>query len=80
MKTGDKHKGTSPRELQAIGVTEDGQRTNRLADHTEIADRLREYFAAWEGSHHKASPTPYKKETTISKEEVEQLGALGYVD
>lgn len=72
------HEGTSPRELQRIGRTEDGSRTNRIKAEAEVAKKLADFLDAWRTRHTKAEIAPHKQE--VSEQELEQLRALGYLE
>ncbi len=71
-------RGTDPRELQAIGGGENGTRTNRLAEHSELVAELAARLAAWEESHPSAEPT--LRTAPLDDDVARQLRSLGYVD
>jgi arylsulfatase A-like enzyme len=70
--------GTNPRELQRRGAPQDGSRTDRRAQNTEEAERLRRFLLAWEREHPPVRPTLLGRE--VPREELEQLRALGYIE
>lgn len=74
----DKHKGMDPKELQAMGVAENGTKTNRIAEHPEVAADMARYLNEWREAHPKAAPLAPGAE--MSEETVEQLKAIGYLD
>ncbi len=73
----DSYTGVNPRELQPVGIEEDGKLTDRIADHVEIADSMREFLLAWRERYPRAESTPYEEQ--ISAEELSQLKSLGYM-
>ena len=71
------HQGIDRRELQRMGIKEDGRRTNRLVQHPEIAEELGRHLSEWKREFPRVAPTV--PEEQISPEELEQLKALGYL-
>lgn len=72
------HQGTNPIELQAIGTTENGAKTDVASRHPDVTRRLGAIISNWERSHPKAPPTLQGVE--MSPAELEQLKSLGYID
>ncbi|MCP4645066.1 MAG: sulfatase [bacterium] len=73
----DGHWGVNPLELQRVGVTENGKRTDCVKGHPEIAEKLRAHMAAWEAAHPRVPATPCTRDLTDA--EREQLEAIGYL-
>ncbi len=74
----DGHPRVNPRELQPMGIKENGIRTDRIRQHPEIAERLAKALHEWERAHPKAPPT--RGTDDLSVEERRQLQAIGYLD
>jgi arylsulfatase A-like enzyme len=74
----DAHVGTDLRELQAMRVTEDGSRTNRIATDPESAEVMRLFLEAWLQRYPKTAPA--RNTQSLSPEELEQLRAIGYFE
>jgi hypothetical protein len=73
----DGHKGTAPREIQAKGGNENGAATNKLAEHTAEAAAMEAYLRSWKATHPEAKRL--RAGEGLSKENIEQLKALGYL-
>jgi len=73
----DSYAGVNPRELQPAGIEEDGKLTDRIEDHLEVADGMREFLISWRERYPRVGSTPYKEQ--ISTEEIDQLKSLGYM-
>lgn len=73
----NRHKGYIPLELQAIGVKENGAKTNSIASQQAAAGSLRSFLRDWETRFPKEPSTRSKQ--SISPEEIEQLRSLGYL-
>lgn len=73
----DGHEGVNPKELQPMGVAEDGVRTDQIDAHPETAAAMGEALAAWEQAHPKAAPQRTVDE--LPKDMEEQLEAIGYL-
>jgi arylsulfatase A-like enzyme len=73
----DGHEGTTARALQAMGILENGEKTDQLGEHPEIGEDLRAYLNRWRVSHRKSPPVAPSE--TISEETKEQLRAIGYL-
>lgn len=74
----DAHEGTTPTALHAVGVPEDGARTNVAARYPEEAAHLAALLRRWESAHPEAEPTLADR---IPPEEViQQLRGLGYAE
>ncbi len=71
------HPGVSRRELQAVGGGENGDLTNQISEHGEIAREMRKFLRTWEQEHRPAAPTPVKG--GLSQSERSQLEAVGYL-
>lgn len=73
----DDQKGANPRELQPMGVKENGIATDKIRENEAVASTLKEYLDSWENR--------YKKEPPISPQapptpdEIRQLKSLGYL-
>ena len=74
----DRHGGTNPIELQPIGTTENGAKTDVASRHPHITRDLGAVLSDWEHAHPKAPPTLQGVE--MSPAELEQLRSLGYID
>jgi len=74
----DRHRGTSPSELQRFGVKEDGRRTNLERRYPEVARDLAAHLERWEEEHPKAKPTLRTRD--LPPMQREQLRALGYAE
>jgi hypothetical protein len=73
----DGHEGVNPRELQRVGHTENGRRTDLAERFPGVSAELAAYLHRWEGAHPKARPALQHR--ALSPEESEQLRALGYL-
>lgn len=73
----DKWPGVNRRELQQVGVTENGKLTDKIAGFPTVAKEMAKLFARWR-SLFKAGKRMYPK-NKISPSETEQLKALGYL-
>jgi len=73
----DGHGGVSPRELQRVGRTENGSRTDLAQRFPRVAGELAAYLEQWERAHPKARPT--LRRGALSPDEDGQLRALGYL-
>ena len=73
----DGHPGTSPRELQRAGASQDGSQTSELAIHFELGEELAAYLREWNRAHPKAPPT---RPAALGDEERAQLEAIGYLE
>jgi arylsulfatase A-like enzyme len=73
----DDHVGTAPREIQAKGGNENGAATNKLAEHTAEAAAMEAYLRSWKATHPEAKRL--RAGEGLSKENIEQLKALGYL-
>jgi len=73
----DGHAGTNTVELQAWDLTENGAETDLSSQNPSAVERLSHWLEAWEREHPATEPT--HQESELSREEVEQLRALGYV-
>jgi hypothetical protein len=74
----DRHRGTSPSELQRFGAREDGRRTNQARRFPEVARELAAQLERWEEEHPKAEPTLRTRD--LPPLQHEQLRALGYLE
>ncbi|MFP8880572.1 MAG: sulfatase [Myxococcota bacterium] len=74
----DEHPGTSPRELQRVGVPADGTRTDNAQAHEAVLLELTAYLSDWRKRYPRAGPTLIG--TEVSERAREQLRALGYID
>ena len=74
----DRWPGVNPFELQAIGVRENGILTDRIGTEPEITRELEKYMNLWEDLYTKVDSSSYS-EKRPSKQELEQLKALGYI-
>jgi arylsulfatase A-like enzyme len=66
----------NPRELQKMGVKERGKFTDQIEQKPELAKKLGAYLEDWEKKHVKVKPTVFE----MSKEVIEQLRSLGYIE
>jgi len=73
----DGHPRVNPRELQPMGIRENGKRTDQIGQYPEAAAALKEALESWETRYPKAPPTA--RTEGISEEELEQLEAIGYL-
>jgi arylsulfatase A-like enzyme len=73
----DRRKGTAPREVQNKGNNENGAATNQLAQRSAEAAKMESYLRKWEAAHPKSEAVRSAGE--LSKEVIEQLKALGYL-
>ncbi|HOZ49778.1 MAG TPA: sulfatase [Candidatus Hydrogenedentes bacterium] len=78
FETYDGHPGTEPRELQAMGIAENGSKTNQIAAHPDVADAMLAFLEQWKSRHPKAPPS--LSATGMSQDTVEQLKAAGYLE
>jgi arylsulfatase A-like enzyme len=74
----DHRGGTNPVELQAIGTTENGAKTDVASQHPDITRELGAVVSDWERFHPKAPPS--LQGVAMSPAELEQLRSLGYID
>jgi arylsulfatase A-like enzyme len=72
----DGQRGTLPRALHRMGVTEDGWRTDLARGYPVVADRFASWVHAWEEAHPQAAPTA--PDAPLSADEIAQLESLGY--
>ena len=69
--------GVNEFEIQRVGVTENGKRTDQISERRDIAEMLRLALERWEGSYDRADPV--SPAAGPSGEEIEQLKSLGYI-
>lgn len=74
----DGHEGTHTVELQPWDVTENGAETDLAAENPSEVERLSRWLETWEREHPAAETT--ESESELSREEREQLRALGYLE
>jgi arylsulfatase A-like enzyme len=74
----DRHRGTSPSELQRLGVKEDGRRTNQARRFPEVVRDMAAHLDRWEAEHPKAEPTLRTRD--LPPLQRDQLRALGYLE
>ena len=74
----DGHKGVNPRELQRVGVRENGRKTDQIAEHAATAGAMQACLRDWEQKHPEAAPSPCVK--PLSQEEIDQFKAVGYLE
>jgi hypothetical protein len=74
----DRQQGTAPREVQEKGINENGAATNKLAQQGAEAAKMEVYLREWEAAHPKTEAI--RPEGGLSKEAIEQLKALGYLE
>lgn len=70
--------GTAPREVQDKGTGEGGASSNKLALHSAEAAKMEAYLRRWETAHPKSEAS--RPSGALSKESVEQLKSLGYLE
>lgn len=73
----DGSRSLNPRELQRIGATEDGKRTDEIERHPEVAGRLRRYLAEWEAR--TPAEKPVAPSAVLSADAQAQIDSLGYL-
>lgn len=73
----DKWPGVNHRELQPMGITENGKLTDKINGHPEIAKKMIAWLARW-ASTVKPATRHYPK-GKLSPKELEQLKQLGYL-
>jgi hypothetical protein len=66
----------NPRELQKMKVKERGKLTDQIEKQPEIAKKLGGYLEDWEKKQVMVKPTTFE----MSKEVIEQLRVLGYIE
>jgi arylsulfatase A-like enzyme len=74
----DGQPGTNPVELHRNDTPENGEYTDRSAEYPELVAEFAAALRQWEQDHAAATPTPSEGE--LSKQERDQLRALGYLD
>ena len=74
----DLQAGCNEFELQRIGVTEDGKRTDRIREHADVAARMSAFLAEWKVGHPKVQAVQVKDVTDDARQREQQLRALGY--
>jgi len=74
----DRQPGTAPQEVQSKGNNENGAATNKLAQRRAEAAKMKAYLREWEAAHPKTEAI--RPAGGLSKEAVEQLKALGYLE
>ncbi len=74
----DHHRGAPARELQPAGAAENGARTDAAGHHPEVVQRLQRELAEWERAFPPGEPTDIGD--ALSKDEEDQLRALGYLE
>jgi arylsulfatase A-like enzyme len=73
----DGHPNLNPRELQPVGIKENGIKTDQIDKQPQVAAALQELLKTWEQRYPKVPATPRTKD--LSETEVEQLQAIGYL-
>jgi arylsulfatase A-like enzyme len=74
----DQLEGTAPREVQNKGINENGAATNKLAQRSAEAAEMEAYLREWETAHPKTEAI--RRSGGLSKESIEQLKSLGYLE
>jgi arylsulfatase A-like enzyme len=73
----DNWKDVNKRELQPVGLTENGKRTDKISDEVELSKKMKAFLFQWEKQYKRTKPTfPRGK---LSRKEIEQLKSLGYL-
>lgn len=73
----DRQRGTKPRELQPRGGGEDGKLTDKSEEHPEVVNAMASFLREWERQNPKEEAT--QPTAKLSKEEEDQLRAIGYL-
>lgn len=73
----DLTKNVPPRELQAIGVKEDGRFTDVGDQHPDLRQELASYIKRWESTHERVAATPLTR--FLTQEEEDELQGIGYL-
>ena len=74
----DQLTGTAPREVQNEGIDENGAASNKLEQHLAEAAKMEAYLRKWETAHPKSEAI--RPSGALSKESIEQLKSLGYLE
>ncbi len=74
----DKQRGAKYRELQPVGIKEDGKSTDQSKKKPKLVRNMRKFLSIWEKNHPKEEPTTSMERP--SEEVLQQLKSLGYIN
>jgi arylsulfatase A-like enzyme len=70
--------GVNRRELQPVGLTENGKLTDKIQEEPQIAQKMKQFLSQWERTHKRSKPTFPRG--TLTEKEIQQLKSLGYLN
>lgn len=74
----DDWEGVNKRELQPVGITENGKQTDKIHEESETGKKMKRILFQWEKKYKRAKPI--YPEGSLTKKEIQQLKTLGYLN